>query len=135
MSLEETEAQLVRFRHHWETHGFGVWAVEDKRTGAFLGRIGLSYHAVWPHDPEVGWKLDPDVWGQGLATEGGAEAVRYGFESLGTDRLVSICLPEHDASRRVMAKLGFEYLTERRYEELGVDLWIHAKENAHDVRR
>jgi RimJ/RimL family protein N-acetyltransferase len=126
MSLDETQAQLERFRAHWDEHGLGLWAVEDKGTGAFLGRIGLSYHGVWPADPEVGWFLDPAVWGQGLATEGGAAAVRYGFETLAAERLVSICTPENEASRRVMEKLGFTYLTTRTHEELGLDLWIHA---------
>jgi RimJ/RimL family protein N-acetyltransferase len=126
MSLDETRRQLDRFRRHWHDHGFGLWAVEDKTSGAFLGRIGLSYHAVWPDDPEVGWFLDSRVWGRGLATEGGEAAVRYGFETLGADRLVSICIEENHASRRVMEKLGFTYLTSRRYERLNLDLWIHA---------
>jgi RimJ/RimL family protein N-acetyltransferase len=135
MSLDETQAQLERFRTHWEKHGFGLWAVEEKTTGAFLGRIGLSYHIVWPDDREVGWFLDPRVWGHGLATEGGEAAVSYGFETLGADRLVSICIEENHASRRVMEKLGFTYLTTRPYEQLGLDLWIHARASAHDGRR
>jgi ribosomal-protein-alanine N-acetyltransferase len=128
LSRDETRAQLERFRSHWREHSFGLWAVEERETGAFLGRTGLSYHAVWPDDPEVGWFLDPAVWGRGLATEAGAASVRYGFEVLGADRLVSICVPEHEASRRVMAKLGLEYLTARRHDELGLDLWIHARD-------
>lgn len=126
MSPGETRKQLERLRNHWETHGFGVWAAEDKATGALVGRIGLSYHAVWPDDPEVGWLLDPAVWGQGLATEGGAAAVRYGFEELGATRLVSICTPENVASRRVMEKFGFTFLAERIHPELGIKLWVHA---------
>jgi RimJ/RimL family protein N-acetyltransferase len=132
MTRDETRAQLERFRNHWTEHGFGLWAVEDRASGVFLGRIGLSYHAVWPDDPEVGWFLDPEVWGRGLATEGGEAAVSYGFETLGVDRLVSICIEENHASRRIMKKLGFEYLTTRRYEQLGLELWIHARKNPHD---
>ena len=80
----------------------------------------------------MGWLLDPAVWGRGLATEGGAAAVRYGFEELDAARLVSICTPENTASRRVMEKLGFRKLTERTHEELGIRLWIHALERAAD---
>jgi RimJ/RimL family protein N-acetyltransferase len=135
MSPDESRDQLERFRAHWNDQGFGLWAAEDKATAAFLGRIGLSYHAVWPDDPEVGWFLDPAVWGRGLATEGGEAAVSYGFETLGTNRLVSICIEENHASRRVMEKLGFTYLTTRPYEQLGLDLWIHARASTHDGRR
>jgi RimJ/RimL family protein N-acetyltransferase len=75
----------------------------------------------------VGWLLDPAVWGRGLATEAGEASVRYGFEVLGADRLVSICVPENGASRRVMAKLGFTYFATRHYEPLQLDLWVHAR--------
>jgi RimJ/RimL family protein N-acetyltransferase len=127
MTLDETQAQLDRFRRHWVERGFGLWAIEDRETGLFLGRTGVSYHAVWPEDPEVGWLLDPTVWGRGLATEAGEAAVRYAFETLEAERLVSICTEENTASRRVMKKLGFEYLTTRTYKQLGLNLWIHAK--------
>ncbi len=128
MSLDETKAQLERFQAHWDEHGFGLWAIESRETGEFLGRTGVSYHAMWPDDPEVGWSLDPRVWGRGLATEAGEAASRYGFETLNAPRLVSICTPENRASRRVMQKLGFRYHTTRTYEPLGLDLWIHVVE-------
>jgi RimJ/RimL family protein N-acetyltransferase len=128
LDLDETGRQLERFRAHWEKHGFGLWAIEDRETGAFLGRTGVSYHAVWPEDPEVGWFLDPSVWGRGLATEAGEASARYAFEVLGAPRIVSICTPENGASRRVMEKLGFTYLTTRTHEPLGLDLWIHTVE-------
>jgi RimJ/RimL family protein N-acetyltransferase len=128
MTREETEGQLARFQAHWTRHGFGLWAAEDKETGRLAGRIGLSFHSVWPDDPEVGWLLGPAFWGRGLATEGGEASVRYGFERLEARRLVSICTPENAASRRVMEKLGFRFLTERTHDELGIQLWIHARE-------
>lgn len=130
LDLDETRGQLERFHAHWEEHGFGLWAIEDRETGAFLGRTGVSYHAVWPEDPEVGWFLDPSVWGRGLATEAGGASVRYGLEVIGAERLVSICVPENEASRRVMERLGFAYLTTRHYEPLNLTLWIHATDAA-----
>lgn len=69
MSREESEAALERYVSHWEVHGFGLWAAEEKASGRLVGRIGLSMHGEWPDDPEVGWLLDPDCWGRGLATE------------------------------------------------------------------
>ena len=126
LTREETEAQLERFRAHWARHGFGLWAAEERASGRLVGRIGLSYHAAWPHDPEVGWLLDPAVWGRGLATEGGAAAVRYGFDTLGAELLVSICTPGNAASRRVMEKLGFRLHAERTDPTLGLRLLVHA---------
>jgi RimJ/RimL family protein N-acetyltransferase len=130
MTLDETRVQLERFRSHWRQYGFGLWALEDRETGVFLGRTGVSCHAVWPDDPEVGWLLDPAVWGRGLATEAGEASVRYGFEMLNAGRLVSICTPENKASRRVMQKLGFVYLATRTYEPRDLELWVHALDAA-----
>jgi RimJ/RimL family protein N-acetyltransferase len=44
---EQSEAQIARFARHWEERGFGLWAVEDKATGAFIGFIGPLYQEEW----------------------------------------------------------------------------------------
>ena len=44
---------------HWALRGYGMWAVELKDSGEFIGRIGLMNPEGWP-DLEVGWMLRPD---------------------------------------------------------------------------
>jgi len=122
----QTEEALERWLRHWEEHGFGLLAVEDRATGELIGRSGPQYHRAWPHDPEVGWALDPAWWGRGLATEAGRASVEWAFGELGFARVVSITTEENLASRRVMAKLGFELLELVPFPDLGLDLWIHA---------
>lgn len=66
MTREQTAERVWRYVRHWEEHGFGLWAVEEKASGGFIGRIGLMYHDDWPegkHKTEVGWLLDSSVWG------------------------------------------------------------------------
>jgi RimJ/RimL family protein N-acetyltransferase len=112
MSREESSQQLSGFINHWQKRGFGLWAVEEKASGAFIGRIGLMVHDDWPegaHKTEVGWMLERHYWGRGLATEGALASVSYGFEELGLERIISITLPENAASRRVMGKVGLTY--------------------------
>jgi RimJ/RimL family protein N-acetyltransferase len=108
---EATEAALEAWERHWREHGFGLLAVDERSTGELVGRSGLSYQAAWPDDPEVGWAFDPSVWNRGFATEAGAACVAWGFGVLGLGRLVSITVEENLASRRVMEKLGFAFLT------------------------
>ena len=113
LDREGTEWQVAAVVAQWEVEGFGLWAVEDRETGRFVGRIGLTRQVDFGPEPEpveVGWTLHPDVWGRGLATEGAAESLRYGFEDAGLDRIVSITLPENARSRRVMEKLGLSYV-------------------------
>ena len=126
MSRAETAAAFRRYERHWEDHGFGLLAVEDRDTGTLIGRSGVQYHRAWPHDPEVGWALDPAWWGAGRATEAGGACVDWAFRTLAIPRLVSITTEDNLPSRRVMEKLGFALLECKDDEDLGLTLWIHA---------
>ena len=79
LTREQSEGQIAWFVRHWEERGFGLWAVEHKASGAFIGFVGLVYHDEWTegeHKTEVGWRLNPAYWGEGFATEGAAASVR-----------------------------------------------------------
>src|SRR5262245_60510221 len=67
---------------HWALRGYGMWAVEEKASGQFIGRAGLQYPEGWP-GREVGWTIARGHWGRGYATEAGRASVRHAFEVLG----------------------------------------------------
>ncbi|WP_462188393.1 GNAT family N-acetyltransferase, partial [Frankia sp. CcWB2] len=90
---------------HWALNGFGMWIIEDRETGAFLGRAGLYEEYGWP-DIEVAWTVRRDRWGQGIATEGGAAALEFAFTETNRNRVISIIHPENTSSIRVAEKLG-----------------------------
>jgi RimJ/RimL family protein N-acetyltransferase len=90
---------------HWALRGFGMWAVEERTSGAFIGRIGLWQPEGWP-GTEVGWMLGREWWGRGYATEAGRAAMDWGFEHLPVDELVSLIQPDNTASIAVAEKLG-----------------------------
>lgn len=121
---EQSDEAFDRWERHWQQHGFGLLAVEWRQTGEPIGRVGPQFHRMWEHDPEVGWALDPEWWGRGIATEAGAAAVEWAFGELGYERVVSITTEANIASRTVMAKLGFS-LHAQLPSEWGV-LWVHA---------
>lgn len=122
LTREQTEERVAKIRYHWEGRSFGMWAVEEKASGAFVGRIGLLYHDDWLEDDkiEVAWLLDRSRWGRGLATEGALASLRYGFEGLGLERIISIALPKNAASRRVMEKAGLSLRGETRWKNFDV---------------
>jgi RimJ/RimL family protein N-acetyltransferase len=128
----DTDAALARWSAHWDTHGFGLLAAEHRETGALVGRGGPQFHRSWPHDPEVGWAVDPKWWGRGIATEMGGACIGWAFRDLGFRRVVSITTEANVASRRVMAKLGFAFLTSVRDPELDIELWVHRLETPLD---
>ncbi len=129
-SLDRSDAwqQMAWFLGQWELRGTGHWALEEKKSGQFVGRAGL--HRPERHDwpgVEVGWLLHPDYWGRGYATEAGAAAVRYGFEDLQVDKLFSCILPENHRSQAVAKRLGFEFLEERVlafFPKLPHGIWV-----------
>jgi RimJ/RimL family protein N-acetyltransferase len=98
----EAEAEIAR-------QGWGLWAVEMRESGAFIGFVGLrapSFEAPFTPCVEIGWRLAQGSWGKGYATEAGWECVRFAFETLALDELVSFTVPPNRRSRAVMERLG-----------------------------
>ncbi len=109
MTAEETDALLEHNRLHFARHGFGLWAVVNKATGEFAGYIGLAvptFEAHFTPCVEIGWRLAAHFWNRGLATEGAASVLRFAFEILQLDEVVSFTTATNLPSQRVMEKLG-----------------------------
>lgn len=101
---------LDRQLEHWNQHGYGLWTMRDRASGAFIGRGGLRLAVVeGTPEVEVGYGLLPQWWGQGLAAEMSREALQLGFDGLGLKSIVSFTLPTNLRSRRVMEKLGLRF--------------------------
>jgi RimJ/RimL family protein N-acetyltransferase len=112
LTAEESDARVDYAESHFERHGFGLFAAELRQSSAFIGFIGLSiprFEAPFMPSVEIGWRLAAEYWGRGLATEGAREALRYGFEELGLDAIVSFTADANIRSRRVMEKLGMTH--------------------------
>ena len=51
-------------------HGFGLWALELKETGDFIGDCGISMQNIDGEDlPEIGYHINKKYWRQGYAKE------------------------------------------------------------------
>lgn len=122
-SREKVEQRLRYYISHYESHGFGMWAVIDKSTGAMAGWCGLVFLDETP-EVEVGYGVARDYWGRGLMTEAARASLRYGFERVGLERIVAVAMPENTASRRIMEKLGMRY--EKNVFHYGHDLVYYA---------
>jgi RimJ/RimL family protein N-acetyltransferase len=122
MSRERSDAFVDRIEAHWDEHGWGLWAVEVPGVAPFVGYVGL-----WPADyvvpgmVEVGWRLAHEHWGHGYATEAALEALRFGFEELGLEEIVSFTVPQNIRSRRVMERIGLARDRAGDFEHPNVD--------------
>lgn len=104
------DAFVDKCREDFRRKGWGFWALECKADGAFLGTAGM-------HEPgpefgvghpcvEIGWRLAPEFWGKGLATEAAREIMRFAFSDLRLDELVSFTAVSNSRSFGVMERLG-----------------------------
>ena len=97
--------QLAMFAGHWVLRGFGVWAVEERATHAFIGRVGCFEPDGWPGF-ELAYTLARPAWGRGYAREGGRAALAYARQTLGRTNIISIIRPGNAASIGVAEALG-----------------------------
>ena len=112
LSRHESDALATRIEAHFAEHGFGLWAVEIPHVVPFAGFIGLAIPRFTAHFTpcvEIGWRLAAAHWGQGYATEGARAVLRFGFETLGLNEIVSFTVPANHRSRRVMERIGMHH--------------------------
>lgn len=127
LTAAETEAFLRRKLDDWDSRGWSQWAAVLKANRALIGFIGLAPPDFLPEvmpTVEVGFRLDPDYWGRGLATEGSRAALDFGFNVLDLGEIVSIYEPGNVASGRVMERLGMVHDRDTQHPTLGVPLRV-----------
>jgi RimJ/RimL family protein N-acetyltransferase len=83
-----------------EAPGFVGWFSLKPATA-----VGLD-----PADVELGYRLRPEVWGRGLATEGARLLVRRAFTELDLPRVVATTMAVNVGSRRVLEKAGLRHV-------------------------
>src|SRR5262245_2151732 len=102
------DRSIPRFlTYHRDHPGIGYWAVEEKETRAFIGRIFLTRVRTDPDALEIGYRLRRSAWGKGYATEGVRALVRKAFAEQNALRVTAYTVRENRASWRVMEKAGF----------------------------
>jgi len=123
LSRAESDDYVDRIEDHFREHGFGVYALELRREREFVGYTGLAvpgFDAHFTPCVEIGWRLAAEHWGRGLATEAAKAVVRFAFESLALDSLVSFTVPANTRSRRVMEKIGMTHDPSDDFEHPGL---------------
>jgi len=114
---------------HWQMRGYGHFAVEEKASGNFMGRIGFLNPVGWPAF-EIGWTLARKYWGKGFATEGARRALDYAFKELDKPHVISLIHPDNKGSIHVAERLGEK--VEGRAELFGNELLVYGIDRPQD---
>jgi RimJ/RimL family protein N-acetyltransferase len=117
---EQTTAGIARVQRCWAAWGTSWWAFVEPGSGRVAGAGCIQHLRHEPGPPvdlealrrnplEVGWRLHPDFWHQGLATEAGRRMTAFAFQDLGAAELLAVRDPDNLPSGRVMDRLGMRY--------------------------
>src|SRR6202048_771554 len=108
---------------HWALHGAGMFVVEEKQTGKFVGRVGPWFPPGWPGF-EVGWGISTEFRGKGYAVEAARASIDWAFATFELDQIIHCIDCANVASQAVARRLGAE--KEREIDLFGhvADLWV-----------
>ncbi|HEV7252304.1 MAG TPA: GNAT family N-acetyltransferase [Mesorhizobium sp.] len=113
-SRKEADARMDEWREQIAATGFGFGAMELKQTGQAVGIAGLHVTTNVPAFPagamEIGWRLVPELWGNGLATEAARALLDHAFGRLGQARVIAMAVWNNERSVAVMRRLGMRHL-------------------------
>jgi 3-dehydroquinate dehydratase/shikimate dehydrogenase len=112
VSKEKSNSWVEKLQHRIKADGVGLHALTLKDTGDFIGFVGLAevkFEASFTPCVEIGWRLNKQVWGKGLATEAAHAALGFGFNTIGLDEIVSFAPKINLPSINVMKKIGMHH--------------------------
>jgi RimJ/RimL family protein N-acetyltransferase len=112
---------------HWTLHGFGMFVVEEKQTGSFVGRVGPWSPPGWPGF-EMGWGIASGFRGKGYAVEAATASIDWVFARFEIDRIIHCIDRENVASQGVARRLGA--IIESEFDLFGhvADVWVTHRE-------
>lgn len=109
LTRRQSDDLIEKIEADFEAHGYGLWALELRATGEFVGFAGLatpSFEAHFTPAVEIGWRLARTAWGKGYATEAAQAVLAFGFEEVGLAEIVSFTTVANERSRAVMERIG-----------------------------
>jgi len=104
LSPAAASARLVSDQQAWALQGFGVWALQQRDSGALVGVCGFWQGRGWPC--ELTWWLLPGARGQGLAAEASRAALQHAFSGFGWPRVTTYMNDNNLAARALVQRLG-----------------------------
>lgn len=102
---------MERFQKHFREHGYGMYAIERKEDGEFVGFAGLenvAFDAPFTPAIEIAWRFDYEYWGQGYGMETGKAVLEHAFKALGLKEVVAFTVHDNMRTIDLMERLGMK---------------------------
>ena len=119
LTPSEAEVKLDRYIANFDQHGFARWCLET-RTGEVIGYCGVMAsrrpnHPLGDHE-EIGWRLFPQHWGYGYATESAEAALDDVLARTKLDTIYAYTAQDNHRSQSVMHKLKLDRMPSLDFE-------------------
>lgn len=125
-----------RILDHYILYGYGLYAVFHKENSCFIGLTGLiSQNIDGENKTELGYRLDPNYWGKGLASEASSAFCRYAFDQLDIDELISIIDPHNIRSLEVAKRIGMHHWKNAVFHHIPVHIYLLKKAAALNLHK
>ena len=107
---KHTERFVHEMNAHFDKYGYCYYAVDQLSSGDFIGFIGLKWIEMdFGSFTDIGWRLAPEFWGFGYATEGAKRCLNHGFQQLKIKKMYAIAPSINAPSIHVMKKAGLHF--------------------------
>ena len=107
-TVEDTQKFFEIIFKRYAQQKYFDWVIELKKSESPIGMI--CFHDIFPLHAraDIGFWISKRRRGNGYAGEAAAAVMKYGFESLGLERIQALCATENEPSVRVLEKLGMK---------------------------
>lgn len=106
ISLDYARRWIAKNQERYHRDGFGLWVLELKESGEFIGDCGLTWQQVDQSiELEVGYHIHPNHRCCGYAVEAARACLLFGFEVTNAHRIVSLVHKKNVASQGVAEKI------------------------------
>lgn len=104
-----TAKYLTYLQSRYRAGDFYDWGIVHEESSKMIGTCGFTKLNTESNSGEVGYVLNPEFWGQGIAAEAVRAVIRFGFNHLKLNRIEAKFMVGNDQSLRVMEKVGMTF--------------------------
>ena len=117
---------MLRGMGHWAMRGYGLWHIDEKSSGSFVGWTGMIFAPGWD-EPELGWSLLEGAEGKGYAFEAATAARSHAAQHQGMNGVISYIAHANNRSMALAERLGAKFEREGALHGKRCQVWRHPR--------